>query len=398
MKSKILFYLILITFFALLIPAMHAQTFSVIHAFSSVDGANPYAGVTIRGNSLYGTTTSGTAYQLTHSGANWLFSDIALFGVNSWPRARVVFGPDGHLYGTTSESGPYNCGKVFKLTPQVGPCKDLRCFWTVNDLHDFGSGTDGAGPTYGDITWDQQGNIYNTTEGGGVYGYGAVYELTPSGNGYTESVIHSFSEDPDGATPENGLVLDNKGNLFGTTVQGGVNDQGLIFELSYAKGVGWTEKALYSFQNASDGEWPNGGLMFDSSSGNLYGTTYDGGSGSGGTVFELSPSGDTWTFQLLYSISGPNGCGPAATVSMDGAGNLYGTTICGGINGMGSVFKLSNTQNGWVYTSLYDFTGGTDGYSPFSNVAIGTDGTLYGTTAFGGDPESNGGVVWMIKP
>ena len=188
---------------------------------------------------------------------------------------------------------------------------------------------------------------------------GTVYELTPSGNGYTESVLYSFSG-PDGASPYAGLVFDNKGNLFGTTYRGGSNDAGTVFELTYVPGVGWTEHVLYNFQNASDGEYPFGGLIFDSA-GNLYGTTIDGGSGGGGTVFELSPSGDTWTFKLLYSFSGQGDCGPGATLTMDGAGNLYGTTYCDGIYNNGSVFKLSNTQNGWVYTSLHDFTGGTDG-------------------------------------
>ncbi len=313
---------------------------------------------------------------------------------------RVVFGPDGPLYGTTMHGGMYgNNGTVFKLTPQVGPCRDAACYWTLSDLHDFGSGTDGVYPEYGDLIWDQQGNMYGTTAWGGTFTEGTVYELTPSGNGYTESVLYSFSRSADGGDPLAGLVPDNKGNLFGTASRGGINDQGVIFELSYAAGVGWTEKVLYSFQNADDGSYPLGGLTFDSA-GNLYGTTVDGGSGGYGTFFELSPSGDTWTFKLLYSF--PD-CGPSATLSMDGAGNLYGTTSSGGIYNKGNVFKLSNTENGWVYNSLHDFTGGTDGAGVFGNVTIGTDGTLYGTTAYGGSFQGvcggpGCGVVWMIKP
>ncbi len=407
MKLKALFYLILLTLFTLLMPAAHAQSFSVIHAFtgSGGEGRLPFAGVTIRGNALYGTTSGncGTVYQLAHAGSNWLLSTLAALPHNCDPHSRVVFGPDGHLYGTSSGGGTYYNGTVFKLTPQVGPCKDAACYWTVSDLHDFGSGTDGQQPGYGDLIWDQQDNIYNTTMGGGVSGYGTVYELRPSGNGYTESVLHSFSG-PDGAYPFNGLVFDNKGNLFGTTCcGGGSNGFGNVFELTYVVGVGWTAHVIYNFQNASDGTVPIGGLIFDSD-GNLYGTTSDGGSG-GGTVFELSPSGNAWAFKLLYSFPGRGGlCGPSATLTMDGAGNLYGTTECGGIYNWGNVFKLTNTVNGWVYTSLHDFTGGTDGGSLFSTPAIGTDGTLYGTTVLGGDPNCTGsgysgcGVVWMIKP
>jgi len=416
MKSRTLFHLILITFLASLIPAMHAQTFSVIYSFTGgTDGAFPSAGVTIRGNALYGTTggefNCGTVYQLTHSGSNWLLSTLA--GLSDpqgcGPRARVVFGPDGHLYGTTYTEGKYNYlygGTVFKLTPQSGPCKDAACYWTVNDLHDFGPRPDGQQPGFGDLIWDQQGNIYGTTVYGGApdcgfSGCGIVYELTLSGNGYTENVIYNFSL-PDGVSPYGGLVFDNQGNLFGTTYGG--SDAGTVFELTYVPGVGWTEHVLYNFQGPDDGAFPVSGLIIDSS-GNLYGTTPTGGSGSGGTVFELSPSGDTWTFKVLYSFSAPPGqfYGPQATLSMDEAGNLYGTTFYEGIYNLGSVFKLSNTQNGWVYTSLHDFTGlGTDGAFLRSNVAIDTDGTLYGTTLQGGDRNCNGGagcgIVWMIKP
>ena len=159
MKSKTLFYLLTLTFFASLIPAAHAQTFSVIHTFTGgKDGAWPYAGVTIRGNALYGTTTGtgnsyncGTVYQLTHSGSNWLFSTLAALPNDCNPQARVVFGPDGHLYGTAYN---WSSGTVYKVTPQVGPCRDVRCLWTVNILHSFGSGNDGQTVRYGEIIWD----------------------------------------------------------------------------------------------------------------------------------------------------------------------------------------------------------------------------------------------------
>jgi len=399
MKSKILFYFILVTLITTLALVVHAQTFSVVHSFTGgAGGSDPEAGVTIRGNALYGTTGGsdcGTVYQLTHSGSNWSFSTLAALPHNCYLIARVVFGPDGHLYGTSEVGGTYGYGSVFKLTPQVGPCRDAACYWTVNDLHDFGSGTDGTKPYRGDLIWDQQGNIYGTTLDGGAAGYGTVYELTPSGNGYSESVLHNFPG-PDGVFLGSGVIFDKKGNLFGAAYQGGTNDGGIIFELTYVPGAGWTEQTLYKFQIASDGANPLGGLIFDAA-GNLYGTTSQGGSGGGGTVFELSPSGETWTYKVLHSLTvGQQYYGSWATLSMDGAGNLYGTTVTGGVYGRGNVFKLSNTANGWVYTSLHDFTGDTDGWSPYSNVTIDIDGTLYGTTAGGGDKGR--GTVWMIKP
>ncbi|MFZ0708397.1 MAG: choice-of-anchor tandem repeat GloVer-containing protein, partial [Candidatus Korobacteraceae bacterium] len=140
------------------------------------------------------------------------------------------------------------------------------------------------------------------------------------------------------------------------------------------------------------------GLVMDAA-GNLYGATTDGGSGGGGTVFELSPMGNTWVFTLLYSLSGQQGqtCGTWAPLTIDNSANLYGTTYCGGANGFGNIFKLTNTQIGWEYTSLHDFTWGTDGALSASTVTIDTDGTLYGTASHGGN-NSDSGVVWMIKP
>jgi uncharacterized repeat protein (TIGR03803 family) len=404
MKQKTLVYLSLITLFASLSSVAHAQTFSVIYNFTEgADGNWPYAGVTIRENALYGTTSGfsnqscGTVYQLTQSGSNWLFSSLAALPKDCNPWARVVFGPDGHLYGTSWAGGSWRAGTVFKLTPPVGICKTVACYWAVGDLYDFGPGPNAEVPGFGDLIWDQQGNIFGTTEAGGISGYGTVYELTPSENGYTESVLYSFAL-PTGGGPRSGLVFDNNGNLFGTTSGGGSNNAGTVFELTYVPGAGWTEHVLYNFQDdAIDVDFPMGGLILDAT-GNLYGTTASG-SCRGGTVFELSPSGDTWTYKLLYAF--PDGGDPEATLSMDGAGNLYGTTACGGIYKGGTVFKLSTTENGWVHTSLHDFAG-TDGSYPVSNVSIGTDGTLYGTTLEGGDLNRCGGsgcgVVWMIKP
>jgi uncharacterized repeat protein (TIGR03803 family) len=278
-------------------------------------------------------------------------------------------------------------------------CKTAKCFYSENVLHDF-QDADGAEPANGDLIWDQQGNIYGTTVNGGQHENGTVFEMMGSGNVWTETPIYSFwGANGDGAYPRNGVILDSNGNLFGTTVGSTFSHYGYgtIYKLKFNPGTGWVYTIVYSFQDSADGNQPWASLILDDA-GNLYGTAADGGSGGGGTVFELSPNGDTWTFNVLYSFSGAKGeaCGPRQALNMDAAGDLYGTTFCDGPNHLGSVFRLTNSGNGWTYTSLHDFTGGNDGKWPWSLVTIDSDGTLYGTTEAGGTQD--GGVVWMIKP
>lgn len=412
MKLKTLVYLSLITLVASLSPAAHAQTFSVIHSFTGPEGAYPYAGVTLHGGILFGTTNQGgtgwgTVYQVTQEGSNWLTIPVYLFGSNGfYPRARVVFGPDGHPYGTTADtnfmSSNVHYGTVFDLTPQTMICKTASCFWIDNVLYSFlDYPTDGAAPS-GDLVWDREGNIYGTTENGGnPTDFGTVFEMTKSGNLWTEKPIWLFSG-VDGAFPRDGVVFDSSGDLLGTAEEGGAHDGGTIFKLTRS-GNSWTETVLHDFEGGEDGDLPFAGLVIDGS-GNIYGATSNAGAGGGGTIFELIPSGNSYTYKLLYSFGGElnSQCGPWASLSIDAAGNLYGTTICDGRYQDGNVFKLTNTENGWVYTSLYDFTGGSDGREPFSNVTIDADGTLYGTTTNAGNRNycypAGCGTVWMIKP
>jgi len=407
MKLKTLVYLSLLIFITWLALAAQAQAFSVIYSFKggAFDGTSPMSGVTIKGGVLYGVTvgggiscggnrTCGTVYQLTHAGAEWVESPIVRFPSSNggmMPVARVRFGPDGHLFGTTNGSWS-GFGSVYRLTPPFSICKTTACLlWAATDIHTF-SGSDGISPGYGDLIWDQAGNIYGTT-GDIDNGCGTVFKMTGSGDNWTETPIYVFTGlHHDGCYPQDGIAMDSNGNLFGTNSHLGDDFYGTVWELTYDPRAGWTEATLYTFTGGSDGGAPYAGLLIDSS-GNLYGATTSGSQGP--AIFELSPTGTKWTFKVLANIPGCSQ-GPFVSLTMDATDNLYGTGYTCGANNLGNIFKLTNTRNGWVYTSLHDFTGGDDGEYPISSVSIDTDGTLYGVASGGG--SSDNGVVWMIKP
>jgi uncharacterized repeat protein (TIGR03803 family) len=174
---------------------------------------------------------------------------------------------------------------------------------------------------------------------------------------------------------------------------------GAVYQLTHT-GSGWTEHVLHSFNAETDGAFPSGNPVIDSS-GNVYGETESYGPNSGGTVWELSPGNGGWTFSVLYSFPDGPGTGPYGGLLLDRAGNLYGTAINDGAHEYGSVFKLSPSANGWIYTDLHDFTGGSDGGLPYSSVSMDSDGNLFGVTEVGGSSQncaSGCGVVWEITP
>lgn len=412
---------------------VQGQTYQVIYNFTGdSNGAWPWAGLTIdqRGN-LYGTTTSdlnggpGAVFELMRTNFGW--TPVTLYKFMGSPDghssfARVIFGPDSSLYGTTADGGSQcaptggDCGTVFRLRRPATTCTSGSCPWTETVLYRFSGSPDGDQP-YSEVIFDSAGNIYGTTSAGGSgnngYGNGTVYELTPSGGGWTESVLWTFSGGSDGYQPVTGVILDQHGTLYGTSLGGGDPHCwggggygcGTVFELTPSAG-GWTENVLYAFHGGRDGGFPAGGLIFDQS-GNLFGSTeglglYGGwrtGPGTGGSVFTLSSSNGGWNFSALYSFAMlPQLCwdGPAASLSMDSAGNLYGTTACNGAYGQGNVFKLTRSNGGWTYSSLHDFLGGNDGGRSFSNVEFDADGNMYGTTNNGG--IYGYGTVWEITP
>ncbi len=399
-----------------------AQTFRVLHTFTGgPDGGSPTVGLTMdRAGNLYGTAEfggtgtcrsgslvgCGTVFRLSHAGTGWIFTPLYsftgwAFGDGAYPEGRVSVAADGSLYGTTTLggneqdclSGP-GCGTVFRLQPQSQPCKGFLCPWQETVLYRFTGSPDGFRPS-GDLTFDPSGNIYGTTYNGGA-DYGTVYELTRYGGSYGESILYNFTSG-DGAYPSSGVTLDNAGNLYGTATDGGPYDAGTVFELK-PSGSGWTPSTVYAFTGGLDGYDPFAGLVFDQA-GNLYGATPNGRPEGEAVLYQLVPGSGSWSFHEMYSIQGQYGGGPRSTLLLAPDGNFYGTTIGLGVS-WGSVFKLTHTNGSWVYTDLYDFTGGADGGYPYGGVVMDEAGNLYGTASAGAESGCNYGcgVVFEITP
>ena len=312
-------------------------------------------------------------------------------GQNS--QLRLVFDSAGNLYGTTQSGGLNNAGIVFQLH------KTISGIWIENILYNFTGLADGGTPLAG-LIFDSAGNLYGTTSKGGSIGRGTVFELTPNGlGGYTESVLYSFASGSDGATPSAKVVFDSAGNLYGTTSTGGTGSVGTVFELS-PSGSGWTETVLHSF-SGTDGSTPLGELVLDAS-GNLYGTTFTGGSQNVGTVFELIQSSG-WTESVLHDFKQCtfncfDGQKPAGGLIFSGP-NLLGTTTAGGGTGLGTVFELINHVTSYTETS-YGFYRTTGGSLPIGTLTYnGATNTFYGTTeflpSFGGG--SGSGTVFAVQ-
>jgi uncharacterized repeat protein (TIGR03803 family) len=263
---------------------------------------------------------------------------------------------------------------------------------TYKVIYNFtGKGSDGASP-YGGPVLDQSGNLYGTTYAGGTYGSGNVYRLSSSGSAWTYSTLYSFKAGADGVGPAFGtLALGPHGTLFGTTEGGGYF--GTDFAICGCPG---REVQIHSFGQGTDGAQPIGGVVVGTS-GNFYGTTSLGGAYGNGTVYEELRSGRTWTESTLYSFTGGNdGTNPPAAPTLDANGNIYGTTSLGGANGDGVVYKLSHSASGWQQTVLYTFQGLSDGQNPVGGVVLDGDGNVYGTTFDGGD--NGGGTVYQLSP
>jgi uncharacterized repeat protein (TIGR03803 family) len=363
-----------------------AQTYdySLLHSFTgSPDGFLPLSGLVLdaQGN-LYGTTleggivgcftSCGIVFKIDTGGNESIFySFLGPPTDGSYPWGTLTIDAQGNLYGTTSYGGAYGNGAVFKIDP------------TGNEsvLYSFGDSPDGANPLAG-VVLDASGNLYGTTEKGGAQNLGTVYKLEPSG---VETVLHSFSNNPDGDSPWAGVALDAHGNLYGTTLYGG-SGSGTVFEVDAAG----QESVLYSFTGKVDGDLPSAGLALDSL-GNLYGTTSMGGVYKRGTVFKLDTDGHE---TVLHSFDTRNGDGeyPNAGVVLDSQNNLYGTTYSGP-GGLihGTVYRLDTAGN---ETILYRFGRKGGGLKPMASPVLDALGNVYGTTYEGG--TSDDGTVFRL--
>jgi uncharacterized repeat protein (TIGR03803 family) len=367
-------------------PSAYGQTFKSLYSFgNSPDGATPY-GAVIKdklGN-LYGTTSAGGAsgfgavYKLSKNGKETVLYSFTGAADGSVPYTGLVMDTSGNLYGTTRSGGSSDMGTVFEVNPKTRQ-------ETV--LYSFTGQPDGDTPFSG-LIMDKSGNLYGTTFVGGSFNDGTVYKVNTKTR--QETVLYSFAGDPDAGEPVYGnLLMDKSGNLYGTTEGGGSFNRGSVWELS-ANG---TETVLYSFTGGKDGGGSDGGgadqsLVMDTK-GNLYGTTEEGGVGVG-VVFKVNIKTKTET--VLYTFNAAKGGEiPTCGLVRDSKGNLYGTAATS-TNGDGTVFEVTGTKE----TVLHRFHGG-DGANPFrSPLLLDDDGTLYGVTHQGG--ADGHGTVFSIKP
>jgi uncharacterized repeat protein (TIGR03803 family) len=357
---------------------------NVLYNFSASNhgGINPYAGL-VQGvnNNFYGMTyqggadSAGTIFSVTPAGAlTTLVSFTSANAANN--SAGLIQGRDGNLYGTTSGDGINSFGTVFKMT-LLGSLTTLVTF----------DGTEGTYPQAALIR-DAFGNLYGTTASGGSDDVGTVFALNPAtgfGDYYTSAILASFGGGTDGSYPEAGLVQGSDLNFYGTTSSGGGStNAGTVFRISSTG----TLTILVSFTGAN-GATPDAALM-QGSDGNFYGTTTVGGSANDGTVFKLAVSGGVWTLTTLVSFDGTDGSTPESALLQANDGNFYGTTYDGGSSNGGTVFRMTPAG---VLTTLVSFNG-TNGAYPYAGLVQGTDGNLYGTTYYGG--SSNQGVIFQL--
>jgi uncharacterized repeat protein (TIGR03803 family) len=391
------------------LAANAAKKERVLHEFhSGADGAFPVASLVIdnMGN-LYGTTVAGggggecgnftdcgTVFKVTRTGTETILHTFIGGCDGANPRSGFVMDDAGNMYGTTQIGGVCNnalgFGTVYKLTPSG----------TVSLLYIFQGGADGENPV-GNLAADGQGDLYGAASGGDPNGCsggcGLVFRVTPQG---AKTDAYAFRGGADGQWPYGDVIIDTGGNIYGTTLSGGgsgCNGQGCgtVFKVA----PNGTETVLYAFQGGADGWYPENGVVMDGA-GNLYGTTETGGSSDAGTVFKVTPAG---AHSVLYSfLGGADGGDPQAGVILDGSGNLYGTTYGGGTGkgckssgGCGVVFEV--TPDG-TETVLHTFDKNKNphlGAYPAAALLLGRKGSLYGTTLKGG--HHNNGVVFELK-
>jgi uncharacterized repeat protein (TIGR03803 family) len=369
LRSNSLAFVLLTAILLVSVPSAHSQTEGVFYSFTG--GGYPEYDLAIDGQgNLYGTTfeeESGSVYKLTPSGE---FTTLHAFSYccnsdGNEPAGGVILDSEGNLYGATSQGGTEQGGTIFKISPSG----------TETILYNFTCEDDGCFP-YSGLVMDGQGNLYGTTLGGTDY-YGNVYKFVPSTGALT--AVYSFTGGSDGAFPF-GVVLDKEGNLYGATQYGGIDQQGVVFKVTPSG----AETVLHSFEpNGTDGFSPSATVILDSK-GNLYGTTHLGGKTGVGTVYKITSAGKE---TILHSFKGgEDGIFPQSDLTFDADGNLYGTTFYGGAYDFGTVFKIAKTKE--VVLHSFD-PNDADGILPMGDVIFDKNGDLFGTTSGGGAPSEN---------
>ncbi|HEX4665975.1 MAG TPA: choice-of-anchor tandem repeat GloVer-containing protein [Chthoniobacterales bacterium] len=326
-------------------------------------------------------STTEVIYSFTgDAGGEYCDTDVAIDGA-------------GNLYGTSVLGGVFGGGTVWRLSPVDGG-------WEHTVLYNFTGGADGGEP-YKGVTLDAAGNLYGTAVTGGSGscegGCGVTYKLTKSGDTWTQSVIHAFTGGTDGSGPGARVALDTRGNVYGMTPTGGANGLGTIYALQPRSNGNWVFQVLHTFTGGSDGSSGSAGKLV-LRGGHIFGAATTGGLFGAGTVFELRPTRNgEWDFKTLYSFQGaPDGVFPYGALLFDAAGNIYGTTYYGGTSGLGTVYRLARGGGGqWSETVLYSFQAGNDGNSSISNLVADAAGNLYGTTSEGG---LGSGTIFQLTP
>ena len=392
--------------FILSLAAATATTTDVIFSFDEDNGeyADTDLETDAAGN-IYGTTVlggdfgSGTVFKLSHTSTGWVQTVLYSFtsGADGGePYKGVTIDRQGNLYGTTVTGGSGSCeggcGVAYKLTNSGGT-------WTQTVIHAFTGGDDGSGPG-ARVTVDPTGDVYGMTPTGGAYGLGTIYKLHQEHDGtWNLTVIHAFTGGADGSSGSAGRMILRHGLLYGAATTGGTYGSGVVFELR-PRGAGGHRnfRTIYSFRGQPDGSFPYGALLFDRG-GNIYGTTYYGGANGIGSVYKLSPRPHgEWNESVLYSFQddGTDGNSPIGNLVADRVGNLYGTTSEGGL-GSGTIFKLSPTGGGqWMETVVHAFQGQPDGGFPYNGLVVDGFGNFYGATVHGGDDGD--GAVYKFTP
>ena len=381
-----------------------ASTEKVLWNFAGgSDGSQPWSNYFIsdaKGN-LYaataggGTYSAGTVFMLSPAGKETvLYEFTGANGDGNAPHGRLAFDAKGNIYGTTQSGGTNGTGTVYELSKRSG-------VWTEKVIYNFSAtGADGISPSAG-MTIAPDGTMYSTTPDGGAYSGGVIFSLKKTVKGWKQTVIHNINFPSEGGFPYEGVMRDAAGNLYGVAPAGGASQQGVVYRLSPSKN-GWVDTVLYSFTGQNgDGSGLYWIDLISDATGNIYGATSFGGTNGTGTVWKLvySKTKKSYSESILYEF-GSSGSGdgnnPYGGLAMDSKGNLYGTALNGGSSNLGAFYRLTKQGKTWKETILHSFVGANDGAQPTGNPYIDAQGRLYGMAETGG--TANLGIVYRIKP